>query len=439
MKNATAVDIVKFLSFSDLSSEAAAAIQNFSLRDWNRVQQWMEDAGLAFFFLQRLMETNTTRIVPAPVLSRLQRNFMLNQRRMDDMLRRFQSINKRFDDARLRYATMKGFSLVPEFCPAPGLRHQADLDYLIDTQSLPAAQQVLIDAGYKPQRSVSAKEFIFISPGAKPSRGDSQYSSETGHAVELHTDVWDNEMHGLPPIPQLFSAEQARTRFWNDLAFLALPDEDAFLLQVMHATHHLFTQWIRMSCLFEIGYFLNRRASDAALWTAVERRVQDNAIVREFVVIVAELVAQLFAPPLPPLIQDWATRIRPATRVWIENYARSWAFCELPVYEFRLLPRSKLVLFLQQQYKAEPVASAPDRKTPAKEDSLSNVAQSVRRTPLWFPRTGWLRRKHVLRRGIYYTLAQARYLCEIPRWRWLNRAAKAASPSRYLPLPKKAS
>jgi hypothetical protein len=436
VKSLPAEDIVKFLSFSEQSGEAANAIEKFRPRDWNRVQQWMQDAGLTFFFLQRLIETNATRIVPPAVMSRLQRNFALNQTRTVDLSRRFQSINKRFDNLGVLYVVMKGFSLIPEFCPTAALRHQSDLDYLIDPQSLTDARRVLIDSGYEPQQSVSAKEFIFVSPGTRASRNELQYSPQAGHAVELHTDVWDHEMHGFPPIPQFFRVDHARRRHWNDLAFFALSDEEAFLLQVLHACRHLFTQWIRVSCLFEIGYFLRRRASDANLWSAVERRVQNNALVREFVVIVSELVSQLFASPLPPLIQDWAAGIRPSSRLWIENYGRSWAFCELPVHELSLFPRSKLVLFLQQQYKAEPVADAPNRHNAA---NHSHVSKSEGRKPSWLPRAGWLKRKRLLRRGVYYALAQVRYLCEIPRWRWINRSAASTPKDIYLAASKKAS
>jgi hypothetical protein len=319
------------------------------------------------------------------------------------------------------HAVVKGFSLVPEFCPAAALRYQSDIDYLIEPQSLAPARRVLIDAGYNPKRPASSKEFIFVSPGARPSRDDSQYSSEAGHAIELHTDIWDNEIYRLPEIPQFLRADQARRQHWNDFVFFALSDADAFLLQVLHACHHMFTQFIRMSCLFEIGYFLNRRASDAELWSAVEQRVQGNAVVREFVVVVAELVAQLFAPPLPPLIQDWGAMIRPATRVWIENYGRSWAFCELPRYELASFPRSKLVFFLQRQYRAEAIVRSFGEQNLSKPAELVNTAQSTRRTPLWIPGNGWLTRKRFLQRGIYYALALARYVCEIPRWYWLNR------------------
>src|ERR1700681_496840 len=101
-----------------------------------------------------------------------------------------------------------------------------------------------------------------------------------------------------------------------------------------------------MSALCEIGFFLNQRASDKSLWTLVERSTGDNVMLREFVVVTTELVAKLFAAPVPLLVRGWGNDIRPATRVWIENYARHCAFCVVPSYELCLLPRAKLVLFL---------------------------------------------------------------------------------------------
>jgi len=433
VKRAPAEDIVAFMSFSDQSDEAVSAIQKFTPRDWNRVVQWMDDAGLSLYFQKRLIEASATQIVPMSVSSHLQRSIALNQARVDDMLGRFRSINQQFDNARVRYAVVKGFSLIPEFCPEAVLRHQADIDYLIDQQSVPAARRVLVDAGYVTQASVSAKESIFVSPGATPSRGDSQYSATAGHAVELHTDVWDSDMHGIQCIPKFLGVSQARPHYSNGLAFPALPDVDAFLLQVLHACRHLFTQWIRMSCLFEIGYFLNRRAGDTALWCAVEQRLQGNALLREFVVIVSELVVQLFAPPLPPLIQDWAEEICPASRVWIDHYARRWAFCELPVHQLSLSPRSKLVLFLQEQYRSE-----SSRRNRAQKPDLSSAALPVKKKPVLLV-SDWRKRKHLLRRGVYYALAQARYLCEIPRWRYLNRRTASRRASQPLQASKRAS
>ena len=108
-------DVVGFLSFSGVHRDRLNAIEKFKQREWKHVLPWLVDAGLAFYFLQRLKETNASGVVPAPVLSRLERNFASNQLRVDAMSRRFDAINHRFNEAGVHYAVIKGFSLVPQF------------------------------------------------------------------------------------------------------------------------------------------------------------------------------------------------------------------------------------------------------------------------------------------------------------------------------------
>lgn len=433
-------EIVSFLRFSHDGPDPPPVFEKLKQRQWACVLRWLDDAGLAFYFLQKLKDTNASDAVPPVVLSHLARNFASNRLRVDEMSHRFESINRRFTDVGVRYVALKGFSLVGQFCPFAPLRYQADFDYLVDEESLPAARRLLIDAGYNPQHSRSNKELIFVSLGEEPSRGDRQYSPQASHAVELHTDIWDSKMHGVLPIPTLFSVAQARDHRWNGLVFPAQTDDDAFLLQVLHACHHFFTQWIRMSCLYEIGYFLHRRASDRVLWSAIEQRAGDSAVIREFVVIVTELAARLFGAPVPELVQSWGTRIRPGPRIWSEHYARNWALGGLPVYEFSLLPRAKLALFLHQQYKTplwEQESQHPSESSPSR---LSRIASSITKDPSLALNPRWWKRQHLFRRTIFHCLAGLRYVCEVPRWRWRNRvyvqAASTPLTSDSLPAKK---
>jgi hypothetical protein len=416
--------VARFLSFSGDGSEGLSAVEKFSDREWTHVLQWLYDSGLAFYFLQKLKDTKATGAVPALVLSRLERSFAANQARVEDMSRQFGSLNGRFDDLGIRFVVLKGFSLIPKFCAYAPLRHQGDFDYLVDGESLAAASRVLSDAGYVAKESRSSEEFIFVHPAGKPSRGAEQYLPSAPHAVELHVDLWDSRLHRVPGVPNLFSVERAETRHWNGLRFPALSDEDAFLLQVVHACHHLFTLWIRMSCLLEIAYFLNRRAGDGDLWNRIESRVGDSVVLREFVVIVSEMAARLFAAPLPPLVQIWGKSLRPASRIWIEHYSRRWLFSELPVYQFRLFPRSKLAVFLRQQYQDASVArESQEPKQVASSSRLARIGSSIRKEPSVVLKAGWWKRQLLFRRTVFHALAGVRYVCEIPRWQWLNRAS----------------
>ncbi len=432
MRRTPGQQIVDFLSFASAPTDDLAGVRNFRQRDWEQGLRWMDDAGLAFYFLRKLEDTNAREAVPTWVMNRLDQSFADNRQRVGEMSRRFDFLNSKFSDAGVRYVVLKGLSLVPEYCPDANLRHQGDLDYLVDDHSLSTAKRIVADAGYKPKPSTSSQEYVFVSQGTgTATRSPEQYSARAPHAVELHLDIWDSEQHRLPSMPCLFSVERTRIHQWNGLTFPGLPDEDAFLLQVLHACHHLFTYWIRMSSLFEIGFFLNHRGSDASIWNRVEQSVGDNLMLRDFVVVITELVAKLFAAPIPRLVRAWSNCIRPSTRVWIESYARHCAFCEIPSYELCFLPKAKLVLFLQQQYENTGVREHPARNRLTKFPRLARMASSIKDKPSLVLNAAWWKRQLFIRRSLFHTLAGLRYLCEIPRWRWLNRT-KLRPASRTL-------
>ncbi len=427
MKRRRAEAVVEFLSFSS-NREAEKSFGSCSGRDWENVLRWMDDAGLAFYFLKKIRSTNLEATLPSWVRSRIETNLSANQQRTAALATKFDYLNRSFLEAGVKYVVLKGFSLIPDFCPQASLRHQSDLDYLVDEGSLPLAREIVLGAGYVAKQSRSKQESIFISPGPElPSRGGRQYSAQAPHAVELHSDIWDGDFHRLPGLPKLFSLDRTITRQWNGMMFSALNDQDAFLLQVMHACHHLFTQWIRMSCLLEIAYFLNQRANDTQLWEGIHERVGKNQVLREFVVVVTELAAKLFHASIPLAVEVWAEEIRSGPRVWIENYGRHWAFSDVPVYQFNLFPTSKLVLFLQQQYreKDQGNGSTVHQQPPSR---ISRVATSIRKNPSLILSAGWWKRQLLVRRVIFNALAVLRYLCEVPRWIWLTRVrARAAS------------
>jgi Uncharacterised nucleotidyltransferase len=430
MKRTTAENIVAFLSFSDDYHDGRQTIGQISPRHWGHVLPWLDDSGLSFYFLQKLKNRNATEVIPAPALRRLEKTFELNRLRADDMLLRFYSINERFEAAGVRYAVVKGFSLIPQFCPYAALRHMGDFDYLVDDQSVPAARQALTDAGYISKQSSSIMEEVFVVPGGRPSRNGEQYSPQAPHAVELHTDIWEADINRLPVMPKLFSVERAVIRRWNGLIFPVLSDQDAFLLQVLHACHHLFTLWIKMSSLFEIGYFLNGRNNDEEFWKAIEQRVGNNIILREFVVIITELVSKLFGSPVPPLIQSWGATIRPGSRIWIDNYGCRCVFSELPAYQFSLFPTAKFVVFLHEQFRDHAsVGQDLIRKRLLPARRLSRMAASIKNHPSVAFNMAWWKHHLVIQRCIFHILAGLRYLCEVPRWRWLNRTKlRRASP-----------
>jgi len=421
MRRIPGEEIVDFLSFSHPPNHVPAGFKNFRERDWKRALQWLDDSGLAFYFRRRLKDSGCANTIPTWVMSHLEQRFGANRQRVDEMEQWFELLNRKFNEAGVRFVVVKGLSIVPQFCSDAYLRHQSDFDYLVDEQSLPIAQRIVLETGYNWKPSSSNQDIVFIRGSGDPSRGPEQYMAETPHAVELHLDFWDSQQFNLPEMPRLFDVDRAITHRLKGVAFPVLRDEDAFLLQVLHAFQHIFTYWIRMSSLFEIGYFLNQRASDTSLWNLVEQRVGDNLVLREFVVVITELVANLFSAPVPPLVRVWAREIRPATRVWIENYARHCAFCVVYSHEFCLLPKSKLVLFLYRQYEDACVQRHLVRNRLVRFTRLSRIAASIKGEPSLVLRAGWWKRQLFVGRSVFHVLAGLRYVFEIPRWWWLNQ------------------
>jgi hypothetical protein len=419
-----AARIVAFLSYSSDPGTCAHELTHLNRKEWERIFTWLDFSGLAFYFLQKLKQTNTTYAIPASVMSHLERNFEANRERVSYMSQRFTFLSQKFNDAGIRYAVLKGFSIVPEFCPDPLFRYQGDFDYLVEERSVSEAQRILVEAGYRAKPSPSSQEFIFVPlEMGEPSHRPDQYYARTPHGVELHLDIWDSDLDRIWLVPRLLCVERAVTRQFNGLRFPALADEDAFLLQVLHTCHHLFSHWVRMSCLFEIGYFLSRRAVDMELWSRVEQRVGESVVLREFVVVVTELAAQLFEAPLPQVVRDWSSRIRPGPRVWIDNYARHWAFGEMPIHQFSLFPRAKLVHLLHQEYRddtrAQTTAPVHSVLPPSR---LSRIATSIRKQPWILLNITWWRRNLLIQRSMFHVLAGLRYFFEIPRWTLLKWA-----------------
>jgi hypothetical protein len=429
VKRTVAEAVVNYLSFSGKTSAHVGELAGFRDREWKQGVSWLHDTGLALYLLQKLKQGNVTDIVPKATLSRLEENLAANRRRVIYMASQFEFLNQKLSAAGVRYAAVKGFSLVPQFCPDASLRHQSDFDYLIDHQSLPLAQTVLEEAGYFLSKH-KANEFVFLMPSrAIPPPDDEQYEAHAPHAVELRVAFWDSDFHGVFLTGPRFSVDNTRTQRWQNSVFPALPEEDAFLLQVIHAFNHVLTGGVRMAWLYEIGYFLSQRSTDELLWQRVERRIGEDALLREIVVVVTELSAHFFKAPLPTTSIIWAQKLDPAVRIWINYYARTWVFAKNRVDQLGLFSAAKVVLFLHQQYLPDASRRHQMRIRLLPLEQLFQRAGSI--TGKSSANDGGRRRqlKHALIRFLFHATAGLRYLWEIPRWRRLNKASARRSSS----------
>lgn len=423
MNRKLAETIIRYLSFSNGIDGIGTSLSDFSLRQWEDTLGWLDNANLALYLFGKLRHTQADRNLPPAVMSRLERNYSRNQMRVDEMASEFAVVNDKFRQLGVRYAVMKGFSLMPEFCPDARLRHQSDLDYLIDEQSLPAARYVLGELGYVVKPSAVDQEWTFWKgPMPLPATPSEQYDAKGRYVIELHSAIWKSDLHGIDIAGTEFSSARTINHEWRGMRFPALYHEDAFLLQVMHVMHHLLGGWMRMFWLYEIGYFLHRRANDALLWQGVERCAKADAVLSDFVVIVTELAGQILHAPIPAVVQTWKANLRPTVKVWLENYGRWVAFEKSPFYEPNLLPTSKLVLFLHRQF----LLDEKRRRHYMRRRLLpwtkpASIIRSLKERPAVLFDPQWRHSLFMFHRVLFHASAGLRYLCEIPRWLWLNR------------------
>jgi hypothetical protein len=427
MNQQLAETIMRYLSFSAGADNSGTALTGFNSRQWEGTFAWLDNANLALYLLKKLRDTHDHQNLPSAVRSRLERNYSRNQLRVAEMASQFAVVNEKFRQSEVHYAVVKGFSLVPEFCPDACLRQQSDLDYLVDEQSLAAAQNVLGELGYSVKSHPTAEQWIFWkSPIPLLATPSEQYEAKGRYVIELHSAIWEPEGHGIEIAGTQFSPARTINHAWQGMRFPALYDEDAFLLQVMHVMEHLLGGWIRMFWLYEIAYCLERRAKDALFWQGVERCAKADAVLPQFVSIVTGLAAQFFHAPLPVVVQTWKADLRPAVKVWLENYGRRVAFEKIPVYELSLFPTSKLVLFLHRQFlQDEKRRRHFTRRRLLPWTRVASVVRSIKERPTAIFDHQWRRRQCMFYRILFHTTSGLRYLCEIPRWLWLNRREAA--------------
>ena len=418
------VDCLRLMGAPDVDQ-----LRGFSEREWRRTLPWLDHSGLTLYLLRRLDGLQATDVLPPSILKRFGGNLAQNRRRLDHIANQFAMINEGFYRAGVNFAVIKGFSLVPEFCPDPSLRTLSDVDYLVDKQSLPWARRVLEEIGYRLQR-VTELELRFRGTSPRvPTRSDDPYSRETEALVELHLGLWDQKATGIVLAEPAFRLDETVNHEWQGLRFPVLRKEEAFILQMIHVFRHVLDGWVKLCWLLEIGYFLSLHLSDEAFWDRVEVLMQEVPLLIEFGAIVVGLAGTLFAAPMPPRVARWALSLGAPARLWVDLYGRTFVMENHPLDSFVSFPSRKFCIFLQWEFLPDSLARRevtwrrlfPWKATP-------RVVSLDDKTAVGFLEAISLQSQYVIRKLIFHLGSDLRFLWELPRWREANRRSRVISP-----------
>lgn len=412
-----AENIVAFLGHGERGGSVSELL-GFSPRQWRRALPWLDSSGLALYLLNRVECLNAADVLPPPVLARLRQNQEDNRERTAALMEEMRAIHQRFFAQGIDFAVLKGYSLVPEYCPAAALRHQCDLDYLVAPDHLDHAGQILRGMDYSRVRRSPGTFTFSRSTGDLPSRNQI-YQPAVNYSVELHASLWENdEVAVLESLPQLLERRQFHQV--SGVVFPVLAPEDRFIHQCMHVLSHTLQFWIRLAWLYEIAGFLRRISTDAAFWRLVERRIGGREYIAKSVYLVNLLAARMFRVDSPVLRAD----DYPSLELWVSKYGSRWALHDLP--------GSKLSLFLFPEFMIQEQWRRLERQRLFPVHRPHSATQLDTAAPRRSLRAQLAEYFYTSQRLRFHAREAAVYLHEKPRWRQCLRLLRQDSPSHEL-------
>jgi hypothetical protein len=320
-------------SFSDFSKTSRTRLSAFNQKQWEQTCFWLDASGLALYFLEEAEVSGFDGAIPAWMLKRLRRNLNDNRSRSSSMFEEFVRLNHTFSRAAIRYANLKGLTLVPESCPDESLRCQLDFDFLVEGEDLELCRLLLQDEGYQLVAASSAT-WEFKAGNDTPTSMKDHYKPRPQRCVELHFKS-DEYLH-VPGhderLDRLSSHNIGRD------AFPALSHVDQLIGQAIHLLGHLRGELTRPAWLLEFRRHVLAHRGQSAFWQEVRLRAARVEHASVALGISTWLASNLFGSFRTPELDGWAVdALPPRIRLWLELYGRKALLADFPGTKLYLL------------------------------------------------------------------------------------------------------
>lgn len=316
-----------------------SVLWSLSRKEWERLLHWLDIGGLALYFLDRMTELRLTGNLPEFVFTRLQKNLQDNRERTQSMIAESIAIQHEFQSSHVSYAVLKGLSFWPCSTPAPELRSQFDLDFLVAEKSASRARSILERRGYRLYHA-SRRSWEF-KRNEKPGLSlKDLYKAQPSHAVELHIEP-DRSGRSSP-------LDRLEMGFLYGCNMPVLSPVDLLLGQGLHALKHVCSEFSRASNLLEFRRHVIARSNDAVFWRALRASAEDNPRASLGLGVVILLITHEMGDFAPEALTEWTVRSLPeSVRLWVRMYGARAVFGSFP--------GTKLYLLLQKELAAEGV------------------------------------------------------------------------------------
>ena len=323
------------------------ALREVGEADRSRILKWFDQSGLGLYLLSRLQEASAESCLPPQLLEALEQRLQANRARTTEYLQDFRIICKVLTEGNVRFVALKGFTLVPDFCPRFELRHQADIDLWVQRDCLENAISLLAQCGFTP-RSISVGDHVLLAGSGEErvSLNESIYRPGRFRRLELHVSLLEE----LVPVNMQYPDgqwERARQRTYEGFSFCSLAPADMFIFQTFHAFKHLLSYWTRTSWLYEISRFLDSTHAHDALWADVRDSVGENTTLRDGIGLIVNLVQQLFAQRVSPILATHCLRSLPREIILWNRYFGERVALSTPL-------GNKVALLIQKSFMKDP-------------------------------------------------------------------------------------
>jgi len=297
-------------------------------RQWATLLRWLDESGLALYFLARVRELGAAAHLPLSMLDALESRQYENRQRAaaasSELVRAYRALTM----AGVDFLLLKGFSLVPAACPDPALRHQLDIDLMIESRQASQALGALVTLGYD-LVAVSRDTWELKTPSSElPSRKD-MYKVHSQRSLELHL---------------VTTAAFAQMRAEGELITIegtcipVLSAVSRLFGQAEHIAAHMMSEWIRSSWLLEFRNVVHFHAEDDLFWE-VAKTYRNRDVQLLYFLGTATAITRTLFPSFPeiPLLRAAEAALPQAQQHWIAEYGRKAMMASFPGTKLYLL------------------------------------------------------------------------------------------------------
>lgn len=325
------------LSLCHLKPEYAERLSTLSPGEWRKLLYWLDVSGLSLYFVNQVNELNLQGSLPVAVNERLQQNLSDNRARMRGLLQESAELQEEFHRANIPYAVLKGFSLCPSSVPMSELRHQLDLDFLVEEGGAAKARKILEQTGYR-LHEISGRTWEFKKNETPRFSTKNMYKDGFGRTAELHIESV------LPGCESLLSRREYREI--EGVMMPVLAPADLFLRQGMHAFKDVCSSFLRASHLLEFYRNVCAHGDDPAFWSEVRDLAEQDPRAIFGLGVVLQLIESVMQGEVPSKLAMWTMlRLPPAAQRWVALYGLNCVY--------GAPPGTKLYLLLQRELEKE--------------------------------------------------------------------------------------